>query len=248
MIEKLLEWDATILIYLNSFHSLFFYNIMLLITEKVVWIPFYVALSYFVISKKGLEKGIIWLLAIGIIILVTDQVTGSLIRPLVGRLRPMDPSNPHSDFILLAGDYRAQGLSFPSCHAANSFALATIICLLFNRNLYIKLLVIIWALLHSFSRIYLCAHYLGDIICGAIVGTTVSLLVFLIFSYLLKRIPGVSDSYRINSEKRKPYAKPPTSINFVKNGNLSLVYNRPEIYPIGVFVATLLVIVIHSSL
>lgn len=66
-----------------------------------------------------------------------------------------------------------QGRSFPSGHAANNFALATVLTLFFRRwgSLYF-----IVAVLVSYSRIYIGSHYPSDVIVGAVLAAGLSVL------------------------------------------------------------------------
>jgi undecaprenyl-diphosphatase len=46
-----------------------------------------------------------------------------------------------------------------------------------------------WALLVSYSRIYLGVHYPGDVLIGGIWGALCGWLVFLLFRQVLKKLP-----------------------------------------------------------
>ena len=45
----------------------------------------------------------------------------------------------------------------------------------------------IWALIPSFSRIYLGVHYPGDIICGAVAGCVIASLVYWLYAFIEKK-------------------------------------------------------------
>jgi undecaprenyl-diphosphatase len=65
--------------------------------------------------------------------------------------------------------YRGGQFGFVSSHAANSFAIAWFV----GRILKSKkawTLMVSWALVVSYSRIYLGVHYPGDILGGALIG------------------------------------------------------------------------------
>jgi undecaprenyl-diphosphatase len=71
---------------------------------------------------------------------------------------------------------------FASSHASNTFALAFFLLFIY-RNKYAKMM-IGWAVIVSYSRIYVGVHYPGDIVMGAILG----LLSAIITYQLYKRI------------------------------------------------------------
>lgn len=108
-------------------------------------------------------------------------------RPSVCRLRPSNPENPLSEMVHIVGGYRGGSYGFPSCHAANSFALASFLTLLFaNRKL--SLFIFAWAVLNSYSRVYLGVHYPGDLLVGAIIGTAAGLAMAFAAGYVADRV------------------------------------------------------------
>lgn len=63
---------------------------------------------------------------------------------------------------------------FVSGHATNSFALFIFLTLILNKKFnWLKYILCFWALLISYSRIYVGVHYPGDVICGALLGSLV---------------------------------------------------------------------------
>ena len=66
-------------------------------------------------------------------------------------------------------DYRGGSYGFFSAHASNTFSVAVFLSLLFRRRL-LGLLVVSWAVINSYTRIYLGVHYLGDVLVGTLFG------------------------------------------------------------------------------
>ncbi len=74
------------------------------------------------------------LVGVGIAITLADQTCATFIRPVVARLRPSNPDNPLSAFVTVVDGYRGGSYGFPSCHAANSFALIAFMLLVVPRK------------------------------------------------------------------------------------------------------------------
>jgi len=61
--------------------------------------------------------------------------------------------------------------SFPSVHSARVAFLATLVIVLYNKDIFFILLSTIFALLVGYSRIYLKRHFFSDVIAGFLIGT-----------------------------------------------------------------------------
>jgi undecaprenyl-diphosphatase len=101
---------------------------------------------------------------------------------MFGRLRP---SHELGNLVHLVNGYTGGRFGFVSSHAANAFGFAMFSSLIFRFKPY-TVVVFLWALVNSYSRIYLGVHYPLDIICGALVGISCALLVYLLYCYLKK--------------------------------------------------------------
>ena len=175
MLEWLKHIDQQLFLFLNGMHSTAFDEIMWLISNKFIWIPLYLLIIYW-FFKYNPENGWIWLIGIILLVIATDQLTSSILKPGFGRLRPChDPKISH----LVHNVKRCGGLySFVSGHSANSFAIATFCFLLLRENLKYIWLLFIWAAVIAYSRVYLGVHYPGDILIGGIIGIIVAILFF----------------------------------------------------------------------
>ena len=154
---------------------------------KWIWVPMYAAVLFAVVRNYRWRQTLAVLVCVALAITIADQVCATLIRPEVCRLRPSNPENPLSEMVHIVGGYRGGSYGFPSCHAANSFALASFLTLLFaNRKL--SLFIFAWAVLNSYSRVYLGVHYPGDLLVGAIIGTAAGLAMAFAAGYVADRV------------------------------------------------------------
>lgn len=179
--------DARLLLIVNGAHSPFFDSVMWCISGRWIWVPFYAVLAYLLFRRMSWKRASICLVTIGLIILAADQTCATLIRPEIGRLRPANLNNPLSSFVHVVDGYRGGRYGFPSCHAANTFALAVFMSLVI-RHKWFTVMMFSWAFVVSYSRMYLGVHYFGDLFCGATIGSLFAVLFYYLQNYLFKRL------------------------------------------------------------
>lgn len=179
--------DARLLLIVNGAHSPFFDSVMWCISGRWIWVPFYAVLAYLLFRRMSWKRASICLVTIGLIILAADQTCATLIRPEIGRLRPANLNNPLSSFVHVVNGYRGGRYGFPSCHAANTFALAVFMSLVI-RHKWFTVMMFSWAFIVSYSRMYLGVHYFGDLFCGATTGSLFAVLFYYLQNYLFKRL------------------------------------------------------------
>lgn len=179
--------DARLLLIVNGAHSPFFDSVMWCISGRWIWVPFYAVLAYLLFRRMSWKRASICLVTIGLIILAADQTCATLIRPEIGRVRPANLNNPLSSFVHVVNGYRGGRYGFPSCHAANTFALAVFMSLVI-RHKWFTVMMFSWAFVVSYSRMYLGVHYFGDLFCGATIGSLFAVLFYYLQNYLFKRL------------------------------------------------------------
>lgn len=179
--------DARLLLIVNGAHSPFFDSVMWCISGRWIWVPFYAVLAYLLFRRMSWKRASICLVTIGLIILAADQTCATLIRPEIGRLRPANLNNPLSSFVHVVNGYRGGRYGFPSCHAANTFALAVFMSLVIRHKCF-TVMMFSWAFVVSYSRMYLGVHYFGDLFCGATIGSLFAVLFYYLQNYLFKRL------------------------------------------------------------
>ena len=181
-IETITQFDQDLFFFFNGKHTPFWDVAMSLFTRTEFWVLFYLAILWSII-KKYRTKAIVILVLLALSILICDQFS-NLIKETVQRLRPThDPAVSHlvHNVLTKGGLY-----SYFSAHAANTFAVATFTTLLFRRLSY-GTFIFLWALMVSYTRIYLGLHYPLDILTGMLVGIIVGLALFKFLLFLENR-------------------------------------------------------------
>lgn len=182
LLENIISIDKSIFYFLNGMHSPYWDVVMSLFTRTESWVLFYGSLVYFIIRNYRM-KSILILLMIALSIAFADQFSG-LIKYLVQRLRPThDPSMEG----LVHNVLSKGGLyGYFSAHAANTFSVAVFTSLLFRNRLY-SILIFIWAIIVSYTRIYLGVHFPFDVLTGIITGAAIGYGLFRLLLFLDKR-------------------------------------------------------------
>lgn len=186
MIDLLHEIDTRIFLLFNGVSSPFFDVFMTIFTGRVIWWPMYAAIIVVLWRAGRWPRMLFYLCAVLLAVAVADQLCAAVIRPAVERLRPSNPQNTLSELAYIVNEYRGGHYGFPSCHAANSFTMATFISLLVRRRGFAVFL-IGWALINSYTRLYLGVHYPGDLIVGTLIGTAMGFIFYFATRWLAFR-------------------------------------------------------------
>ena len=181
------SWDKELLLSLNGMHSPLWDYSMTLFTLTPTWLIFYATILTIIVKKHG-KKSLFIFVAIALMILCADQFSG-ILKHTVQRLRP---SNDPAFSQLVHVFFRKGGqFGFVSAHAANTFAIATFTSLLFRNRNY-AMFIFPWAILISYSRIYLGVHYPGDVLCGALLGVGIAIGIYKLLTYAESRLSPVN--------------------------------------------------------
>jgi len=174
MLEFLNTIDTKLFLFLNGLNTSFMDPVMWFITKKESWYPLYLIIIGLIIYRYK-KRSLIIIPAIVLLIVLADQVSVKLFKEVFERLRPSRVDDLKDVIHLLHGK-RGGKYGFVSSHAANSFAAATFLALLFKNRLF-TYSIMAWAVIVSYSRIYAGVHYPGDVVCGAILGIVIGIFV-----------------------------------------------------------------------
>lgn len=228
MFQTIDSIDKWLLPMLMGGNDMFSDEFALLLTNGLTWIPLYIGLVLLVVKNNEKASQTLLVFAmIALALLFTGGLTDIVVKPLVGRLRPVaDPSM--ASVISAINGYVPSGYSFFSAHAANTFAVAVFMTLLV-RKWNFTLVMLFWAVVNAWTRLYLGAHYPSDVLVGAVWGTLVALLVYRLYRWL--------------------YFKISTRLHYISNEYTRTGYGLGDIEVVNfIFLMTLIVVVILSCI
>jgi len=185
MIESIKDWDEKAFLWLNSFHSDGLDPIVLQLTQTITWVPLYLLLLYLIYRKD--PKNMAWVIGgVMLTILLADQVSSGFMKPYFERLRPCH--DPRWEGMMHAYG-RCGGLyGFVSSHAANTFGMATFLTLILRKKQKGIYWLFFYAVVVSYTRIYLGVHYPLDVFFGALVGVLSAYLSWAVVVLLKRKI------------------------------------------------------------
>lgn len=180
MLEKILEIDRAVFLWLNNLGTETFDPIWLVITRFTSWIPVFAVFLYLSFKRLGWKHALLLIGCLAVLITITDQAT-NLFKFYFERLRPVNA--PELDGLMRKVQIR-QSFSFISGHASNSMAAAYFLYRVLHPYIKWMGLFFLFPLIFAYSRIYLGLHYPGDILCGYAFGILTATLVLRLYVFL----------------------------------------------------------------
>jgi undecaprenyl-diphosphatase len=177
-------------------------RVMAVMSSLDFWLPLLVTVTLVAAIWGGFRMRMMLLTAC-LAIAVTDAIVVRTLKDLVGRPRPHEmlegvrtldlaPATPRLLALTkpLKEEYSGvrirprHGKSFPSAHAANNFAVATVCAVFFRRWGWLLFLP---AILVAYSRVYVGSHWPLDVLVSCLLGLGIGLLVIVGVEALWRR-------------------------------------------------------------
>ncbi len=193
MLSQLIEYDQQLLLAWNGSDSIYWDGVWMTITLVGTWALFYASLLYVLIRSYKASQILFVILFLALAILLADQVASGICKPYFHRFRPTHEPLLEGQVDIVNG-YMGGLYGFMSSHAANGFAICVFLSLVFRYG-WITMVMLLYAILTSFSRIYLGVHYPGDILCGGLWGVICGLLAYTAYYFLCARLVGTRKFY-----------------------------------------------------
>ena len=191
MLEALLVWDEHVFRLINTgwLHPTLDRLMPLVTDARNYHIPFIVG-AILILSLDRL-RGVRFLVLAIVSVVVADAIATHVFKHAFWRTRPCIALE---GVRLLVGCVNSP--SFPSNHAVNASALATLVAL-YRPRLWLAAAAL--AMLVGYSRVYIGTHYPLDVLAGSVLGLAVALVLAGAMSLLWPSDPGFG-------EQRRPFS------------------------------------------
>lgn len=186
MLDSLFNIDREAFVAINSgLANPVFDIVMPILRHKLTWVPLYVLVAAWFIYRYKWQG--LWFIGVALLTFaLSDQLSASLVKPYVERLRPCREPLLEAQVRLLV--HCGSGFSFPSTHATNHFGFAVIVGAILYRYYKWPLYALLFiALLVSFAQVYVGVHYPIDVFVGALLGSAIAVLVWVAGKRFVKR-------------------------------------------------------------
>ncbi|MEO8588042.1 MAG: phosphatase PAP2 family protein [Flavobacteriales bacterium] len=187
LLGRLEALDRSAFLAINGAHAPWADDLMLAVSDMRIWFPLYIFLL-FILQRRFGWRGLAWSVPVlGLMILCSDSGSVVLFKETVQRLRPCHEPGLQGLVHLV---YPACGgqFGFVSSHASNHFAIAAFMaCTLGGTPRWATPLLLLWAVLIGYSRVYLGVHYPGDVLVGGLYGAAIGSIFALVFRRIVQR-------------------------------------------------------------
>jgi len=173
MLETLNALDKTIFLFLNYTLANPVTDLIMPIVTSDMLLRIAYAITVVLLLWKG-DARLRWLVLFSAFaLLLSDQSSSKLLKPMIERIRPCHVLNEINLLVGCGGGY-----SMPSSHAANAFAQAALFSIAVKKT---KWYLWIIAGVIAISRVFVGVHYPFDVLVGSALGCFIGCIVALLF-------------------------------------------------------------------
>ncbi|SHJ50487.1 phosphatase PAP2 family protein [Pseudozobellia thermophila] len=177
MLDKILEWDKAVFVYLNGLGIEDYDVFWTTVTNFTTWIPLFILFIVLIFIKYPKKEAFWVIVTILVMILYVGTLT-DLTKHAVARLRPNNNEDINTLIRILKNP---STYSFFSGHSSSSFSITTLVVLFLKNRFKWSWLFYIWPVLFVLSRIFVGVHFPLDILVGALVGVLSALFFYMLY-------------------------------------------------------------------
>lgn len=190
MVDLFYSVDVAVFHFINgALGNPFFDLLMPFLTDlnKTLYGKLIAGALWLLLLWKGGKRGRIVAISLIPLIIFSDQLSSSVIKKIAMRPRPCHflGDAPIVGGIRLLVDCGA-GFSFPSSHAVNNFAAATLFSYFYKKWTWVFAT---FASIVALSRVFVGVHYPSDILGGAFIGVGCAVIILGVWTVLTRRFP-----------------------------------------------------------
>lgn len=183
--DQIIQYDQDLFLYLNGLGNTTWDGLWLFITNKLSSIPLYVVLLFLIYKKFGIKGTVVTIVCTALLITCVDQLANAFKH---GFERPRPCRVEQFKGVIRYVAERCGRYGYYSAHAGNSMALAVFVGLVLkSRHSYLIFVLLFWAAVVGYSRIYVGVHYPGDVLSGWIIGAIIGFGIYRLQEWSIKK-------------------------------------------------------------